>query len=374
MLKNNSIGKDNYFSMEIVNKSKINIIFKNIYSFIKNLKENKKIIFIDPIVLSLNEDFLKLEEKDKNLILVPTNIIEKNKNTESLLSVLKILEEQKIGRRNDAVLVIGGGALMDVISLASSIYRRGIFVYKIPTTLLGVVDASVGIKTGINFLEKRNRVGSYHFDYKVIIDVNMLNGLNKNMLRQGLGEIFKIAIIKSESLFKDLFKYLNQLENIKFYKNKDGIKIIKKSIYLMLEELHNNPKEKELKRCVDFGHSFCPLLEMESIKRSDIKSLPHGFVVLYDCLLTCAISLKRKKLSKSDFEKILKLCKSFDFNFDNSIYEDTNLMWESFMDLTKHRGDKQNLPVPTKIGKYIFLQNITYNEMVEANNFLRKLL
>ena len=69
---------------------------------------------------------------------------------------------------------------------------------KIPTTLLGIVDAAVGIKTGINFEEKRNRIGSYHFDYKVVIDSKMLDGLSKNMVRQGLGEIFKIAIIKSK--------------------------------------------------------------------------------------------------------------------------------------------------------------------------------
>lgn len=374
MLKGKYDSKVRKFSMQVFERNNIEILFQDILSFITKLKANKKIIFIDPIVLTKKKYFIELENREKNLVLIPTNIYEKSKNFNSLISILKVLEDEKIGRRNDAIFVVGGGALMDVVSFAASIFRRGVFIYKIPTTLLGIVDAAVGIKTGINFEEKRNRVGSYHFDYKVVIDSKMLDGLSKNMVRQGLGEIFKIAIIKSKSLFSLLDKYSNSLEDINFYKNKQGLNIIKKSILLMLEELHNNPKEKVLKRCVDFGHSFCPLVEMESIKRPDIKTLPHGFVVLYDCLLTTTISLMRRKISEGQYIKILKLCKKFDFNFNNIIYEDVNLLWASFMDLVKHRGENQNLPIPTKIGHYSFLQDVTFNEMVSANNYLRKRL
>ena len=374
MLRVKNDHKTKKFSMQVSEKSDIEILFQDISTFISNLDVNKKIIFIDPIVLTKKKYFLELENRNKNIILIPTNIYEKNKNFNSLISILKILENEKIGRRNDAIFVVGGGALMDAVSLAASIFRRGVFIYKIPTTLLGIVDASIGIKTGINFQEKRNRIGSYHFDYKVIIDSKMMDGLSKNMLRQGLGEIFKIAIIKSKSLFKILVKYSNSLEDINFYKKNKGLSILKKSIKLMLEELHNNPKEKELKRCVDFGHSFCPLVEMESIKRPEIKTLPHGFVVIYDCLLTTTISLLRRKINEDQYIKILKLCKKFDFNFNNKIYEDVNLMWVSFMDLVKHRGENQNLPIPTSIGHYSFLQDVTYDEMVTANKFLREKL
>lgn len=374
MLRSNNNSKVKKFTMQVSYKSNIDILFQDTSNFISNLKVNKKIVFIDPIVLSGKKFFLKLENNDANLVIIPTNIHEKNKNIDSVISILKIFEEQKVGRRNDAIFAVGGGALMDAVSLAASIFRRGIFVYKFPTTLLGVVDAAIGIKTGVNFLDKRNRVGSYHFDYKVIIDTKMMDGLSKNMMRQGLGEIFKIAIIKSETLFNNLVKFSGNLENINFYNNGNGLNILKQSINLMLEELHDNPREKQLKRCVDFGHSFCPLLEMESIKRPEAKAIPHGYVVIYDCLLTSTISMKRGKLSNQHFLKILKLCKKFNFNFDNPIYEDTNLMWASFMDLVKHRGEKQNLPIPTSIGKYSFLQNVTYEEMLIANKYLREQL
>lgn len=374
MLKLNNHQKVEIISMEVAYQKKIDIEFVDVYSFIKSLKANKKIIFIDPIILSRKKIFLKLENSDQDIILIPTNISEKNKNLESTISILNILEEQKIGRRNDAIFAIGGGALMDTVSLAVSIFRRGVFIYKIPTTLLGVVDAAIGIKTGVNFLEKRNRIGTYHIDYKVIIDTKMMDGLSKNMLRQGLGEIFKIAIIKSESLFEDLYKNSKNLENLKFFQSQNGLKIIKKSIKLMVDELRDNPRENILKRCVDFGHSFCPLVEMESIKRPDIKTIPHGFAVIYDCLLTSTIALNRGELKELDYLKILNLTSQFDFNFENTIYEDTNLMWESFMDLFKHRGNSQNLPIPTKIGSFSFLQDVSYEEMIIANQFLREKL
>ena len=70
------------------------------------------------------------------------------------------MEMQGIGRRNDNIIAVGGGALLDVVAFAASIFRRGINVVKVPTTLLGIVDASIGIKTGINFLGQRNRIGS----------------------------------------------------------------------------------------------------------------------------------------------------------------------------------------------------------------------
>jgi 3-dehydroquinate synthase len=360
--------------MNVSYESKIDISFENIFSFIKNSGSNKKVIFIDPIVLANNPIFLEIETNDHNLFLIPTNIYENTKEIESVISILKILEDKGIGRRNDMIYAIGGGALLDTVSLATSIFRRGIFIIKVPTTLLGIVDAAIGIKTGVNFEGQRNRVGSYHFDFKVVIDPFLLKGVNPGLIRQGLGEIFKIAVIKSNKLFEKLEDCSRELEITKFYSDPRGLEIINNSIELMLEELHDNPRETVLKRCVDFGHSFCPLVEMESIKRPGIKTIPHGYAVAYDCLLTSKISYIRKLLSEKDFLKIYNLYNKFDFNFENEIYQDINLLWASFLELTKHRGGSQNLPVPTAVGKYTFLQDLKFEELETANTLIQKSL
>jgi 2-epi-5-epi-valiolone synthase len=354
---------ENHFVMGVDYHQDIVIEFADVFSFLRNSGDVKKIVFIDPVVLANQDLFLEVESIDPKLLLVPTNLHEANKDIDSLKSILDVLESHGIGRRADVVCAVGGGALLDTVALAASIYRRGIAIVKVPTTLLGIVDASIGIKTGINFLGQRNRLGSYHFDYRVIADPKLMAGLHRSIVRQGLGEILKIAVIKSRTLFDYVKLYLNQLEDIKFYETSEGMYILRTSIQLMLEELHENPREDNLMRCVDYGHSFSPLVEMESIKRTGFRSIPHGYAVAYDCVLTATISWQRGFLSQADYNEILSLFFSFDFGFNNEIYLDSNLMWASFLEMTKHRGGNQNLPIPVSLGSYAFIQDVTFDEM-----------
>jgi 3-dehydroquinate synthase len=191
------------------------------------------------------------------------------------------------------------------------------------------------------------------------------------MMRQGLGEIFKISTIKGKQLFTKLISNIGKLEDINFYKTSEGIEILSDAIELMLEELHDNPRETNLRRCVDFGHSFCPLVEMESLKRAGSRTIPHGYAVAYDCALTTALSRNRQMIPVNHFKEIFGLYKSFDFDFGNGLYKDNNLLWASFLEMTKHRGFNQNLPVPIEIGNYTFLQDVTFDEMVSANDLLQ---
>lgn len=359
------------FEMDLRYASTSKIEFGNYIDFITNVDAVKKLIFVDPIVLVKQPDLLNLELAEQNITLVPTNIHEGSKSLESTIDVLRVMEDKGIGRRNELVCVIGGGAVMDTVSFAASVFRRGISVTKIPTTLLGIVDASIGIKTGVNFAGQRNRLGSYHFDFNVLVDPELLNGNSKGMIRQGLGEIFKIATIKGKKLFGDLKNNISYLEDIEFYKTNTGKNIMSDAIELMLEELHTNPRETELKRCVDFGHSFCPLVEMESLKRVGSRTIPHGYAVAYDCVLTTAISRNRQVINVNHFKEVMDLYRPFDFDFKNELYKDNNLMWASFLELTKHRGFSQNLPIPTKIGHYSFLQDVSFNELALANDLVR---
>ena len=374
MLKNGSISGDLGFQMGLHHECSVDIRFSDIIDYIKASSATRKILFIDPLVLANNNSFLELELNCSDITLIPTNINEGSKELQTIEELLRLLENKGIGRRNELVCAIGGGALMDAVAFAASIFRRGIKVIKIPTTLLGVVDAAIGIKTGVNFEAQRNRIGSYHFAFDVVIDTKLLHGLSKGMLRQGLGEIFKIAVIKGPNLFSMLELHKLELECNEFYIQDPGIKVMAEAIRLMLEELHENPTESNLMRCVDFGHSFCPLVEMESLRRNDVQNIPHGFAVAYDCLLTTTISLKRNLISQDHYDKILNLYENFDFGFDNKLYENHNLLWASFVELIKHRGDAQNLPVPSEIGKYEFLQDVDFEEMVRANQHLKKVL
>lgn len=362
------------FSMTVSVSRKIDIYWNNLESELRSNHPLKQIVFIDPIVLSFFSELVDLESSLSNLVIIPTNIGEKQKNVDTLLSILSVLEQEGVGRRADKIYVVGGGVLIDVVSFACSIFRRGIHLIKVPTTLLAFIDASIGIKSGINFMGQRNRLGGYNSRFDVLLDSKFLKNLDKTLIKEGLGEMFKVALIKSEELFNKFEESSQKLLQGDFYNKAQGQILLSQSLRLMLEEIHENPEEDILKRSVDFGHTFSPLVEMESVNNTRYRKLPHGYAVVYDCLLSSIISNIRGNLSDSDLSRIFNLYLLFDFDLSNSIYLDHDLTWASVLEMTKHRGDNQHIPVPTGIGKFCFIEDLTYKELRIAKERLAKLL
>jgi 2-epi-5-epi-valiolone synthase len=362
------------FSMTVSVSRKIDIYWNDLESELRSNHSLKQIVFIDPIVLSFFSELVDLELILPNLVIIPTNIGEKQKDVDTLLPILSVLEQEGVGRRTDKIYVVGGGVLIDVVSFACSIFRRGIHLIKVPTTLLAFIDASIGIKSGINFMGQRNRLGGYNSRFDVLLDSKFLKKLDKALIKEGLGEMFKIALIKSEELFNKFEESSQKLLQGDFYNKAQGKMLLSKSLRLMLEELHENPEENILKRSVDFGHTFSPLVEMESVNNTGYRKLPHGYAVAYDCLLSSVISNIRGKLSDGDLSRILNLYLIFNFDLSNSIYLDHDLTWASVLEVTKHRGNNQHIPVPTGIGKFCFIEDLTYDELKIAKERLAKLL
>lgn len=362
------------FNMLSSIEREVTFTWANIKQKILSDWSQKKIIaFIDSKVYESNEAWKKVELEHSNFNLIPSNLVESSKDTDSLLACLQRIENIGLSRRDDILLAIGGGVLMDLVSLAANLYRRGVPVIKVPTTLLGFVDASIGIKTGINFIEQRNRLGTYYLNYDVIYDRSLLTSLSPDLIREGLGEIFKIALIKSKRLFELLENNMKNLKDPNFYQTKDGALIIGLSVQLMLEELHNNPTELDLKRCVDFGHSFSPLAEMQAIARDDLQDIPHGIAVGADCMITTIIARNRGLLSSDFYDRILILAKFIDFLPSHPIFKYDDILWSSLVDMTAHRGGNQNLPVPTEIGQHKFIQDLEYDELVNASAEFRSI-
>jgi len=330
------------------------------------------VAFIDSNVYESDSSWLTLEKNHSGLFLIPTNLGESTKQTESLLACLERIESIGFSRRDDILIAIGGGVLMDLVSLAANLYRRGVAVVKVPTTLLGFVDASIGIKTGINFMGQRNRLGTYYLNYDVLYDRALLKTLSTDLLREGLGEIFKIAIIKSKRLFELLENNSKDILDPLFYQSSIGAEIIGLSVQLMLEELHDNPTETNLMRCVDFGHSFSPLVEMRCIKDSEFSEIPHGLAVGADCIITSIIARNRGKLSADDYGRILSVGKAINFLSEHPVYKHNDIMWSSLVDMTEHRGGNQNLPYPTEIGNFDFIQDLEIDELRAASDEFRR--
>ena len=372
-----SVTSKQNISFEILQTYDLFNFENNTFNELKKFNfNNRRLIFIDRNIvehyLKSIKEFLSHNNYDFHIVQIESS--ENSKNLDTLIEVLKEIEKFGLLRRAEPIIAIGGGTLIDIIGLAASIYRRGVPYIKIPTTLVGLIDASVGAKTGINFEVRRNRLGSYFPPVASILDSKFLSTLPDLEISSGMGEIIKISVIKDKELF-DLIKLEGRdLLINKFKNNENSNKIIRQSAVSMIDELKDNLWELNLKRCVDFGHSFSPIIEMRSLlKNNNLKPLTHGQAVSLDVLYSSIISYLRNKLSKLELDQIFQVIKLFDLpTIHDGFLDYTNLL-EALNDTMKHRNGNQYLPIPIEIGKYEFINDLTTEEIKMACKYMKDL-
>jgi 3-dehydroquinate synthetase len=281
---------------------------------------------------------------------------EESKSLERCLRILRELDAFPIHRRDEPIIAIGGGVLTDAVGFVASIYRRGVPHIKVPTTLMGYIDASVGIKTGINFDSRKNRLGSFEPPRRVLLDKTLLETLPRRHVLNGVCEIIKLAIIADSALF-DLLEEHGARSIAEAFQNPAGGAILHRAIEGMLAQLEPNLFEDDLSRRVDFGHSFSQELEAHYPDR-----LLHGEAVLLDIAVSTLLARRRSLLSERDTERIFGLIERLGMVLDIALL-DRELMWRSLLDRIEHRNGLQRVPVPDSIGGCIFLNDITRQEL-----------
>tara|TARA_R110001592_G_scaffold164953_1_gene399094 strand:+ start:1844 stop:2971 length:1128 start_codon:yes stop_codon:yes gene_type:complete len=332
---------------------------------IENGNSKRRIVFVDSKVFKTHASNIKnyFEKNNIESKILSIDISEDKKNLESLLFMLQALENFGISRRSEPIIAIGGGVLLDIVGLAANLYRRGVPYIKVPTTLLAIVDASVGVKTAINHFGRRNRLGSYYAPIVAYLDRSFLQSLEEKEFTSAMGEIIKMAVIKNKTLFEILEKNVERLIEQKFLIGDEALNIISIATNSMIEELEPNLWEKNLKRIVDFGHSFSPLLEMKSIEDSTVRSLMHGEAVAIDIVFSCCLAFHKKIIKLSDLKRVVNLCKVCKIEIYHPYFCDKMLLWHSLLDTVRHRDGNQNLPIPNKIGSAIFLNDVSLEDV-----------
>lgn len=330
----------------------------------KFLNFSRKIIIIDSNVHNLYKNLLNLDSDDKILIL---DCGEQNKNLEVSLNVLSFIEDSGVLRRSEPVIAIGGGVLLDIVGFCCSIYRRGIPYIRIPTTLLSIVDASVGAKTGINHFDRRNRLGSYFLPKLTAIDKKFIGTQTSKEISNGLAEILKVAIILDNILFSLIEDNVEKLLSNKFQLDAIGDQIINRAISCMLPQLESNLWETNLKRCVDFGHTFSPVIEMKNVA-----NLLHGEAVIMDCLLSSCISNNRGLLCDKDLQRIFDVTKKSGLPTKHLDFENIDLLLTGLSDVMKHRNNNQYITLPNGIGNHVIVNNVSIDEIQRAILKLKK--
>lgn len=284
---------------------------------------------------------------------------EDHKTIEAYQSLLRELDTFPIHRRDEPIIAIGGGVLTDVAGFAASSYRRGIPHIKVPTTLMGYIDAALGIKTGINFNGYKNRLGSFAPPLAVFLDKTFLRSLSRRHLLNGTCEIIKLGVIRDARLFEHL--EADGAESIAdCFATAAGDAILDAAIAGMLEELAPNLFEEELSRKVDFGHTFSYGLEARHEHR-----LLHGEAVLLDILVSILIARQRGLLTGREVSRVFALVRRLGIALDVGVL-DAEVMWQSLLDRIEHRNGLQRVPIPAGLGRCVFVNDITHAEIKAA--------
>lgn len=308
------------------------------------------------------KDYFKRRGVNANIKI--TEAGDKNKSHTNYMSLFSELCRFDVRRRSEPIIAIGGGVVTDLGGFVASTYRRGVPHIKVPTTLMGYVDASVGIKTGVNFDAYKNRMGSFEIPAGIILDRSFLETLDDRNLVNGMGEIIKLAIILDASLFEEIEREGASVILTKF-QGKAGESILNKSIQGMVTELVPNLYESDLQRKVDFGHSFS--LVIESASGYEIM---HGEAVAIDVLFSSYLSVQRGLLAREDFNRIARLYQSIGLPmWSKCIHHE--MLWRSIGERVMHRNGKQLIPIPVAIGNCDFVNDLTQEEICNAVNFFQ---
>jgi len=296
---------------------------------------------------------------------------ERVKTMDSVFRVVASMDSFGVSRRREPVIAIGGGVLTDVVGLATSLYRRSTPYVRVPTTLIGMVDAGIGAKTGVNFQEHKNRLGAYHPSAATLIDPDFLRTLSLRHLRNGLAEMLKIALIKDAELFELLAAQGPRLvaERLQQHGSADhgiaAVQAIQLAIHGMLQELQPNLWEQQLERVVDFGHSFSPNIEMKALPE-----LLHGEAVCIDMALSAVVAQRRGLVSTTDLQRIRALMAALRLPTWHPMCT-PDLLADALADTTRHRDGHQSLPLPEGIGATRFVDDVSLAELGEALTILR---
>lgn len=229
---------------------------------------------------------------------IKLNTSEKIKNFKIVSELINKLLKKNF-HRNDCLIALGGGVLGDIAGLTASLVKRGIKFINIPTTLLSQVDSSIGGKTGVNSRYGKNLIGSFYQPEIVISDTSTLNSLPKREVISGYAEILKHALILDKKLFFWLQKNGKKILNLN---NKIVIqKAIYQSCKIKAKIVKKDEKEKDLRKILNFGHTFGHAFEGTTNFSNKIN---HGESVLLGMLCAVEFAFRKKILKNKDLNLI----------------------------------------------------------------------
>lgn len=236
-------------------------------------------------------------ELTKNAFVIPAG--ENSKNEKMLFALLAEMNKRGL-KRSDKIAALGGGVVGDLTGLAASLYMRGINWIVIPTSLLAMVDSSIGGKTAISFDGVKNLIGAFHAPEHIIISYDFLETLYEEDWLCGYGELIKTCLLTEKSF--DLLA--DNLEKIIEYDRAAVYPLMEKCIEIKQAVVKSDPNEKSLRKILNVGHTVGHALETNDGYKST-----HGEYVLKGIMTECEMC--KDLMDKDFYNKVISVCKKF---------------------------------------------------------------
>ncbi len=297
---------------------------------------------------------------------------ENQKNLQTIEFCWKYLTEKQFDRKS-LLIALGGGVIGDIVGFVASTYMRGIDFIQIPTTIIAQSDSSIGGKTGFNFLNQKNHIGTFYQPKMVLIDVNTLSTLPKRELVQGFAEIIKHGLIFDQELFKFFVR-----EDIDKITPSQLEKLLVTSCRIKKEIVEQDERETTgMRKLLNFGHTFGHAVE--SLSWQIGVNLLHGEAIAIGILAESFLSFKLGWLSQKELELVKKAIINANLPVDLSLFKnkiDQKNLVEKLNYLIsvdkKNVGKAVNWTLLRKIGEGVFdvkINDLDIQEILDYFNF-----
>lgn len=274
-----------------------------INSYLKESNNSKIFVLVDE---NTHEHclpkFLSQVETELPIEILEIESGEENKNIDTCSGLWSALSELNADRKS-LIINLGGGVITDLGGFIASTFKRGINYINVPTTLLAMVDASVGGKTGVDLDNLKNQIGVINSGDMVLIDTSFLDTLPKNQMHSGLAEMLKHGLINSDL-------YWEKMKNFIDTDSSNLNELIYDSVLIKNDVVTQDPKEQNLRKTLNFGHTLGHAIESYFLENQNKLSLLHGEAIGVGMILECYISHKMLGFPVKKLDQVVTVVKS----------------------------------------------------------------
>lgn len=286
-----------------------------------------------------------------------------HKTLETLTNVWKALSNGKASRQS-LMINLGGGMVTDLGGFAAASFKRGIDFINIPTTLLAMVDAAVGGKTGINFNGLKNEIGAFKEARSVVVDTEFLRTLDDENLRSGYAEMLKHSLLENTSMWADHMKF--SLDEPDYAHLQE---LVKQSIDCKQRIVTEDPHEHGIRKALNLGHTVGHAFESLALEQE--RPILHGYAVAYGLLCELYLSAIHSGFPTEQMQQTVRFIREnygeFPFTCDDYPH-----LYELMLHDKKNVGGVINFTLLSGIGQVELNQHLSQEQVYESFDFFRE--